>query len=319
MIRASDQATEIFLRSLTMGHVLGSLRFFQPEASFLDWMSSRYRGQIIYDVGAGAGHVSVRLRDRGLDVRPIDIFRHECPEDAVTIADGTIFAYRPGSVVMLCRPNHGRFVGQVIAQADACRVREVLYVGLAGNMMTDLGDRAVRAGQVLTGAGKEDECVWRLTMDKGKRRGPKTMKVVLLQVAFPAGIWWYQDDGDRWGNLGGGYMYKSPTDRVIDTAEIEDGAWETLDWKRTSLLDPESGAGWLAPDGSFLGCESQRHDLVSWLVLHSTTGEVERDHVRVYEGPDRFGRGGHYAPPQQARMTAEQRNWLTMHGHEVPE
>lgn len=153
------------IRKLATQHNLGGtlppIKFFEPTARFLRWMKDTYRNEIVYDVGAGVGHVAQALSKRGIKVLGIDIsYRESTNLSQVLIADGESYKYLPDAVVMLCRPCHGQFTGEVIAQALRCKVAAVLYVGLERNVEADLGVYRDGFTPVLTGAGREGECVW---------------------------------------------------------------------------------------------------------------------------------------------------------------
>lgn len=152
-----QQATKLIL-----GGTLPSVKFFEPTSRFLMWMEKTFKTKTIYDVGAGCGQVSRALAERGLGVVAIDINRRECNESfPVVIADGESYEYRPGSVVMLCRPCHGSFVTQVVSHAIYRGAATVLYVGLRKNFADDLGARLSQFKRALTGAGLEGEDVLR--------------------------------------------------------------------------------------------------------------------------------------------------------------
>jgi len=102
-------------------------------------MAANYGGKLVYDVGAGAGHVSRALADAGLNVRAIDLYYYDEGQFPITIADAVTFQYNHGSVVLICRPSHEGFVEKAISTALICGVREILYVGLRKNVAADLG------------------------------------------------------------------------------------------------------------------------------------------------------------------------------------
>lgn len=125
---------------------------------------------------------------------------------------------------------------------------------------------------------------------------------------------WVIDSGSNcWVGVGGyaDEWTKGPLDEILDTAEVVHGAWESLEWRNTSLLSPSSSSGWLAPDGTWFGCLGYQHDLVARLAFRCTGGELEQTHARVHCK-------GHALPPQTAGVfTASQVAWLTSHGHTV--
>jgi uncharacterized UPF0146 family protein len=121
------------------GGILPAMRFFVPRAKFVRYMAANYKGKLLYDIGAGVGHVARALADSGLDVMALDLYRREEEQFPSTIADATSYAYKADSVLMFCRPSHEGFVEQTIETALQCGVREIIYVGLAKNRRQDLG------------------------------------------------------------------------------------------------------------------------------------------------------------------------------------
>lgn len=56
---------------------------------------------------------------------------------------------------------------------------------------------------------------------------------------------------------------------------IQATSWEDLDW--SCLLDRESSVGWIAPDGTWFGCEPKGHrDLAKWF-LKSDENTLEKN------------------------------------------
>jgi hypothetical protein len=78
----------------------------------------------------------------------------------VFAADGGAYKYTAGSVVMLCRPCHGDFPGDVIRRAVECGASEIWYVGLAKNVANDLYGHRSRFKCALRGAGEDGEDVY---------------------------------------------------------------------------------------------------------------------------------------------------------------
>ena len=115
-------------------------KFFQPKPAFLSWMVTQFSKHLIYDVGAGVGHVSRLLQEYGLSVVAIDNNGRQGREFAVESVDGTSCGYRKGSVVMLCRPCHGWFPLQVVQQAIKCKAGAIVYIGLKENVNIDLAE-----------------------------------------------------------------------------------------------------------------------------------------------------------------------------------
>ncbi len=145
-----------------VGFKLGNVKFFEPKPVFFDFMSVNYYGKVIFDVGAGCGHVSKALTDRGHRVIGIDCAYRDTPEfEHTIIADATIFPYEKGSVILIARPCHGPFVEQVIVQAELSECSAVVYVGLERNVDDDLGlmRKPFKKAKV-TDVGKDGESIY---------------------------------------------------------------------------------------------------------------------------------------------------------------
>lgn len=146
---------------MNLGGSLPCIKFFEPTKKFLCWMKRRYSTSLIYDVGAGLGHVAKALRENGLKALAIDLnYRDSGDAAQVLIADGESYRYEPDSVVMVCRPCHGCFTEQVIEQSSRCDTSAFLYVGLEKNVEGDLGVYLSQLKLVLSGAGEDGEGVW---------------------------------------------------------------------------------------------------------------------------------------------------------------
>lgn len=155
-----DTARRMMIQSI-IGGLLPDLKFFEPTEEFLRWVNRNYPTSIIYDVGAGLGHVTKALRDRGCKALAIDLnYRETEGPLQVVIADGESYQYEEGSVVMVCRPCHGQFTEQVIEQSSRCNVTAMLYVGLKRNVQDDLGVYFSKFDMVLSKAGEDGESVW---------------------------------------------------------------------------------------------------------------------------------------------------------------
>lgn len=138
------------------------MKFFLPRLSFFSWMASTFEpGQIVYDVGAGYGHVSTALLEHTeLRLIPMDFRPHSESPHQVMRADATTFDYQPGAVVLLCRPCHGFFVEEVISHALLCGVREFVYIGFGKNLRNDLSRWLSMFHLAKRNVGMNRECAW---------------------------------------------------------------------------------------------------------------------------------------------------------------
>src|SRR5262249_47662439 len=129
-------------------------------ARFIEWIKGFAGSRRVYDVGAGAGHVTKALLEAGIVTVALDIHRHMQPEHSVLIANGATYDYENGNIVMLCRPGHGPFTSDVIERALKCGVCKVLYVGLERNAVADLDEYMPQFKKAVPTAGEEGEWVW---------------------------------------------------------------------------------------------------------------------------------------------------------------
>jgi len=129
---------------------------------------------------------------------------------------------------------------------------------------------------------------------------------------FLFGPYWFWDSGDTiWyqdKNSPVHFVKDEETDKIL-CEDSPDKEYEDLDHTKTALLKLDSEAGWLDRSGRFYGCSSYEHDTVAWLILHESVAVLEEaGWVRIY------GIDEHYC---SKRLSPEQRNWLSKHGHAI--
>lgn len=118
------------------------------------------------------------------------------------------------------------------------------------------------------------------------------------------------DNGHDWVEVGRSRNWeKHKKDEVLEVAEAEH--FTLLDWRKTPYYTPEANSGWLSREGRFYGCPNYCHDVLAWCVLGMKVPELERlGWVRIYSET-------WYVC--STRLSAEQRNYLSMSGHKVSE
>lgn len=93
-------------------------------------------------------------------------------------------------------------------------------------------------------------------------------------------------DGEEYKvyNAAGGYHYWTCGKQYPDEQNevvVADG-WDDLD--NSALLTPTSRIGWLAPDGTFYGCQYWQHNLIAERVIRKTEIEMENEGwVKMYK------------------------------------
>lgn len=131
----------MMLEKAIQGRPLPAMVFFKPTQEFLDFVyyfEGEHRG--IVEIGAGNGHLSKILAERGLKVLAIDIIERENSEFPVVLLDATTMSYSPLMLPIVARPCHGEWVELAIRKAFAGGVKNFIYVGLEKNFETDLPD-----------------------------------------------------------------------------------------------------------------------------------------------------------------------------------
>jgi hypothetical protein len=133
------------------------------------------------------------------------------------------------------------------------------------------------------------------------------MSFVLVKIEFDTS--WYRLSGDILSNRYGGYCDLLENDVILETDEESKDFYE-LDWTKTTLIKPDSEGGWLTPDGTWYGCSYRDHAEVADLVFHKTEWELEE------LGYARVKSTNVLVELYKRRLTADQRNWLSLRGYE---
>lgn len=299
--------------------------FFEPTKEFIDWFIGYLRGHgsVIIEVGAGTGYLSSKLSAYGIRPIALDICLRDKYYYEVLQLDAQTFDYPDDAVVIVARPNRGAWISKTVnkvLKGDG----EVIYISKKENVDKDLKFSSKISATILyEDAGRDDEVVYRI-FKKG-RKVMKKKKFYLVTFghfvnssspSHSKPYWVERIENDVmlgkpvWRNSGGGKCPCKKSDVVYEVVEAE--SIEDLDWKKTGYYCPELDCGWLSPQGSWYGCDSRDHDIVAYLILNKEVGDLEkRGWCRVY------GFGDELQFTCRKRLTAEQRNWLSMKGFTV--
>lgn len=92
---------------------------------------------------------------------------------------------------------------------------------------------------------------------------------------------WWEIDGDRLYNIRGGWHCYTPSpDDII----IETDSWD--DVPMDYLLNDNAITGWIAPDGTFYGCDAEEHELITERVLKTSETMLEdQGYVKIFRNP----------------------------------
>lgn len=118
--------------------------------------------------------------------------------------------------------------------------------------------------------------------------------------------------GEIWQNLRGGWCMKSDKDEILSIAEYPDED-EFINANRKEvfsyLIKPNSDYRWLAPDGTFYGCDYASHcDLATFYFDKNDLELEENGFVKIFRSYE--SRKPVYS---QTRISTQQRMYLEDH------
>lgn len=118
--------------------------------------------------------------------------------------------------------------------------------------------------------------------------------------------------GEIWINMRGGWCPKSNGDEIVAVAEYPNKE-EFIDANRKDvysyLINPKSDCGWLAPDGTFYGCDYASHSDVACLYFNKDDVALEKEGwVKIFRS---FESGE--AVYSSMRISTQQRIFLEDH------
>lgn len=89
--------------------------------------------------------------------------------------------------------------------------------------------------------------------------------------------------GNRLYNAAGGFHFYEPK----EDDEIIESTWDEILYEAAlKKLDSSKITGWIAPDGTFYGCDPTGHWEVAEFILHCNERELEkRGYCRIYCNP----------------------------------
>jgi hypothetical protein len=121
--------------------------------------------------------------------------------------------------------------------------------------------------------------------------------------------------GEIWVNLRGGWCMKSADDEIVAVAEYADEDEFTSANRKdvySYLIKPKSDYGWLAPDGTFYGCDYASHNDVACFYFDKDDLELEKEGwIKIFRS---FESGE--AVYSQLKISTQQRIFLEDRGIE---
>jgi uncharacterized UPF0146 family protein len=310
-------AADLIPRSLDV--VLPPFQFFEPTEEFLNWLVERIKHKVVIEVGAGQGHLSLALLERGIKVLSIDAFEREGQVAPIVVADATRFIYPKSSVVLMARPSRGEWITETINRVlDSAS--EIYYIARPSRVDSDLFEFALEGTHLFSDAGNDEEEVHHFKLEK-ETGMEKFYLITWGHGHLVMGPSWMQRVGDKWvGPSGGGFYSRDGGEQILDTVDAED--WYDLDWSRTSLALREEGctSGWVSPKGKFFPCGSKDHDEYAYLVLRKEVRELEEGGwARLGGIRPHMGDKGYTDFQIMKKLTPDQRNRLSTLGYVLEE
>lgn len=292
-----------------MIHELPYVCFFRPNESFGLWLRRRGYRRVL-EAGAGVG----LLVSMFPFVLGIDMFRRENARSHVVIADALEFDVSTFDAVIIARPSHGDWSGDLARKVIGLGI-DIVYVTVPGNMKFDPVELGMK--EMLKDAGEDGESVWMWTRCPGMLDVEKWFLVRSLEsgdVDPTLKRWttdWVTKSGDKWENCFGGWFYRESTDEIMEERVVVSA--QELDWTKTGLVGDHFSTGWCSPDGMWVGCDDRHHDRVADLHLKSDTRELEnRGWCRVSKPVDWIE--GDTGVQCMRNLTQEQRDTLSRRG-----
>lgn len=123
-------------------------------------------------------------------------------------------------------------------------------------------------------------------------------------------FYWSLDNGDKWIGVARGIWRPKSEFDIIKGAQ-DAGDLTELDWTKTPFRDDRLLSGWLCRCGKFFGCPVCFHDVIAAIVLGMKVAELEKKGWARVLDSRRF--------VCDHRLSAEQRNWLSLNGFKIPD
>jgi hypothetical protein len=246
----------------------GGLVFFQPNENFWEFLNKLpWRHKQFHDIGAGMGCLTRQMRDKGFDVKAYDLYPKEqaCVPD-IKILDATTdwIEIERLDCMIIARPCHNGFAS-VVFERYLCN-GDALYISRPENVPIDIGDFHFEI--VAYNVGAEGENVYRLWAHNSE----EALTFHLLDN-FGVQTWWqYDEKRNYYYNSAGGGSPKRVTDKVIKTQIAQN--WDMF-YDDPATCDETSDTGWLAPDGTFYGCDSSGHSYTASSIIGTSEKRLD--------------------------------------------
>lgn len=258
--------------------------FFKPTENFwkalsvLPWRWKRY-----VDAGAGKGHLTRMMRERGYMVTGVDLFKREDAEvDDILEVDLTgltrgkdpYVEFDYNDCMIFARPCHGAFVG--LAMKHYYDTGEMLYISKPSNIEDDLFGWGYEI--IATDVGEDGEVMCRVLYKHGLA---KEFHCLDLYGNGSRHQWW-QFAGNMYRNSAGGGFPSANVDpaKIVEVRQLSHYG---MLYAEPLLTHNDLTTGWLAPDGTFYGCSVASHDYTAENVIGSTVKRLEQQNfARLY-------------------------------------
>lgn len=138
----------------------------------------------------------------------------------------------------------------------------------------------------------------------------------LVEFKVLRGPYWAEKNKKSWKVYGSTFFedaFIEPEDKILE--KVKAASPHELDWTKTELYVPakEASYGWLNRDGRFYGCmECTHYKAAEFLIGIEEHDLIDKGWVRV--SSNYYQIGDHYRH-NFIKLSAEQKNWLSMNGY----
>ena len=281
--------------------------FFKPTPAFLKRLvkDPQWRYLRFHDLGAGQGHLTRELQQRGLWCKALDINQRENPLVSVEMKDATSLTwYNRSAAALIARPDHSGWAATA-AKYASMDLAPCLYIGKQHNLARDITDAGLAVEMFMQDVGEEGEHAWRVL-------GPADELVEWCLIKLDEWLTpqWRTIVGDRWENAQGGW-FPVGNEKILERRSVFDPCQLTRD--PYDMMDTGS-RGWIEPDGTWHGVEYAYHNTYLQHVFGIQPDRAEEAGFIHCYGEMEIGLKW-YKAANSGRPTPKQRRTLEAHGY----
>lgn len=291
--------------------------FFEPTDKFWNYIAAHpWRWKQYHECGAGSGHLSRLMLERGYSVHAYDKYPRGADDETggkLRVMDTTTEDFGDqfgvGDALIIARPCHNGWIADTLRHSF--EVGDAFYVGLPKNFEQDLDDEDLHYEIVADDVGEDREKLIRVYCTNAKAKTLRLIKVDGDREEW----WWYRPGLDRYVSEPGGISgFGAGREEVLK--ELKRGNDIQMGFAKEVLCDDKLHGGWCAPDGEWFGCAERAHDRVALYVIGCTVARLEAlGFIRAY-GLE-YGTDGLWTIQEGLSPTPAQAKMLRRHKYKV--